>query len=65
MNSNKTDKNCNEARAIDWGHMSITGAEAIEHGCVRVEQQALHSQQSATVKVGNEVREKSSSVSEK
>ena len=32
----------------------------MEHSCVSVEQQALLSQQSATAKLGKEVREKSS-----
>ena len=27
----KMDKNCNKAGGIDLGHMSITGAERIEH----------------------------------
>ena len=45
---------------IGWGYMSITRAEGIKHVCVSVEQQALLSRQSATAKVGNEVREKSS-----
>ena len=40
--------------------MSITRTEGIEHGCVSVEQQALLARQSATGKVGNEVREKNS-----
>ena len=40
--------------------LSITRAEGIENGCVSVEQQALLGRQSATAKVGNEVREKSS-----
>ena len=43
--------------------MSITGAEGIENGCISVEQLALLSRQSATAKVGNELR-KNSSVSE-
>ena len=60
MISDKTNTNCNEAGRIDWGYMSITRAEGIEHGCVSVEQQALLGRQSATAKVGNEVREKSS-----
>ena len=39
---------------------SITRAEEIEHSYVSVEQQALLDRQSATAKVGNEVREKNS-----
>ena len=58
MISDKADTNCNEAGGIDY--MSITRAEGIEYGCVSVEQQALLGRQSATAKVGNKVREKSS-----
>ena len=60
MISDKTDTNCNEARGIDWGYTSITRAYGIQHGCVSEEQQALLGRQSATAKVANEVREKSS-----
>ena len=45
---------------IDWGYTNITRAEGIEHGCVSVEQQTLLGRQSASAKVGNEVREKNS-----
>ena len=60
MISDKMDTNWNEAGGIDWGYMSITRAEGIEHGCVSVEQQALLCQQFGTAKVGNEVGERSS-----
>ena len=43
------------------GYVSITRAEGIEHGSVSVEQQALLGRQSATGKIGNEVRDKSKS----
>ena len=54
------DTNCNEARGIDCGYMSVTRAEGIKHGCVIVERQALLDRQSAIATVGNDVREKSS-----
>ena len=60
MISDNTDTSCNDAGGIGRGYMSITRAEGIEHGCVNVEQQPLLGQQSATAKVCNEVREKSS-----
>ena len=59
MISDKTDTNC-EAGGIDWGCISITRADRIEHGCDSVEQQELFERQSTTAKVGNEVREKRS-----
>ena len=58
MISDKTDTNCNETDAIDWGYMSITRGYGIKHACVSVEQQALLDQQSATAKVGNKTKEK-------
>ena len=39
---------------------NCTRAEGIEHGCISMEQQALLGQQSASAKVGNEVRERNS-----
>ena len=60
MNSDKMNINCNEYRGIDSGCTSITRADGIEHGCVGVEQQAILGRQSASAKVVNEVKEKSS-----
>ena len=54
----KTGTNCNNAEGIDWGYMSITRAEGIEHGRISMEQQVLLCQQSATAKVGNEVEKR-------
>ena len=55
MISDKTDTKLQRGQGIDWGYMSITRAEGMEHGCISVEQQALLGRQSATATVGNEV----------